>query len=122
MLWKLLIDKNARESDNSDQTDSDDDIEGKDKFKERELNESSPPFPLSWIILMDQTYLLIVNIAPKEGQIPGFFTLEPNWEAVAFPKGYSTWKKHFNEEREIPITPSKGVLTRPKCCDDKFCC
>ena len=30
MFWKLLIDKNASESNNSDQTDSDDDIEGKD--------------------------------------------------------------------------------------------
>ena len=49
VLWKLLTDrntdKNARESNNSDQTDSDDDLEGNDKFKERELNKSSPPFP-----------------------------------------------------------------------------
>ena len=35
-LWKPLINKNGRESNNSDQTDSDD-IEGNDKFKEREL-------------------------------------------------------------------------------------
>ena len=48
MLWKLLTDKNTdkniRESNNSDQTDSDDDIEGNYKFKEREYSESSPPF------------------------------------------------------------------------------
>ena len=40
VLWKLLTDKNTdkniRESNNSDQTDSDDDIEGNYKFKERE--------------------------------------------------------------------------------------
>ena len=40
MLQKLLTDKNteenARESNSSDQTDSDDDIEGNDKFKERD--------------------------------------------------------------------------------------
>ena len=36
MLWRLLTDKNVRQSNNSDQTDSDDDIEGNDKFKERE--------------------------------------------------------------------------------------
>ena len=48
VLWKLLIDKNtaknARECNNSDQTDRDDDIRGNDKFKERKL----------YIILMDQ--------------------------------------------------------------------
>ena len=36
VLWRLLIDKNARESYNSDQTDSDDDIDSNDKVKERE--------------------------------------------------------------------------------------
>ena len=48
MSWKLLTNKNTgkniRESNNSDQTDSNDDIEGNDKFKEREMNKSSPPF------------------------------------------------------------------------------
>ena len=34
VLWKLLTDKNTSESNNSDQTGSDDDIEGNDKFKE----------------------------------------------------------------------------------------
>ena len=41
VLWRLLTDKNARESNNSDQADSDGDIDGNDKFKERELRESS---------------------------------------------------------------------------------
>ena len=40
---------------NKDQTDSDNDIEGKDKFKERELKESSSHFPYK--TLMDQTHL-----------------------------------------------------------------
>ena len=35
VLWKLLTDKNAEESNNIDQMESDDDIEGNDKFKER---------------------------------------------------------------------------------------
>ena len=34
VLWKLLTIKNVSESDNSDQTDSDDDIDGNDNFKE----------------------------------------------------------------------------------------
>ena len=45
VLWKLLTDKNASDSNNSGQTDSDDDIEGNDKFEERELKDSSSPFP-----------------------------------------------------------------------------
>ena len=45
VLWKLLTDKNVQESNNIDQMDSDDDIEGSDKFKERELKESSSHFP-----------------------------------------------------------------------------
>ena len=40
--------------------------------------------------------------------------------ALAFPKDYSTARNHFNEEREIPITFSKYVHTRLKCCDDRF--
>ena len=40
----------------------------------------------------------IVNIAPEEGQIPVAFTSEPNWEALVFPKEYSTGRNHFNED------------------------
>ena len=48
---------------------------------------------------MDQTSPSeIVNIVPGEDQIPVSFTLEPNWDALAFPKGYSTGRNHFNEE------------------------
>ena len=62
----------------------------------------------------------IVNIAPGEGQILVSFTLELYWEALAFPKDYSTRRNQFNEEREIPITPSKYVHVRLKCCYDRF--
>ena len=43
----------------------------------------------------------IVNIAPGEGQIPVSFTSEPNWEALAFHKDYSTGRNHFN-----PLLPN----------------
>ena len=33
---------------------------------------------------------------------------------------YSIGRNNFNEEREIPITPSKYVNARLKCCDDRF--
>ena len=62
----------------------------------------------------------IVNIAPGESQIPVSFTSEPNWEALAFSKEYSTEINHFNEDRDNPITPSKYVHARLKCCDDRF--
>ena len=35
VLWKRLTDKNTQESNNRDRTDSDDNIEGNDKFEER---------------------------------------------------------------------------------------
>ena len=44
MLWKILTDKNVKESNNTDHTDSQDDIEGNDKFNKRRLRESSLPF------------------------------------------------------------------------------
>ena len=92
--------------------DSDDDIEGNDKFKERELKESSYYFP-TVMYDVDEPNISpneIVNIAPGKGQIPVSFTSEPNWEALAFPKAYSTGKNHFNEEREIPITASNTCI------------
>ena len=119
---KLLTDKNSRESNNRNQTDSDDDIEDNDKFKERELKECSSHFP-TVMYNVDGPNISpnqIVNIAPGEGQIPVSFSLEPNLEALSFPKDYSKGRNHFNEEREIPITLSKHVHTRLKCCDDRF--
>ena len=43
-----------------------------------------------------------------------------NWEALAFPKEYATDKNHFNEGRVVPVTPTKYVHARLKCCDDRF--
>ena len=59
-------------------------------------------------------------MAPGEGQVHVSFTLEPSWEALAFPKGYSTGRNYFNKDREVPVTPSKYVHARLKCCDDRF--
>ena len=69
--WRLLTGKNAREFNNSDEIDSDDDIDGNDKVKERELKESSLPFPtIMYNIDIDGPNISsseIVNIAPGEG-------------------------------------------------------
>ena len=85
LLWRLLTDKNARESNNSGQTDSDDDIDGNDKFIERKLEESSSPSPTAMYNIDGPNLSAseIVNIAPGEGQIPVSFTSKPNWEALA---------------------------------------
>ena len=80
MLRKLLSNKNVSESNNSDQIDSDDDVEGNDKFEERELKESSSPF-LTVMCNVDGPNISpseIVNIAPGECQTPVSFTSEPN--------------------------------------------
>ena len=117
-----MTNKNTRESNNSDQANSDDDVEGNDKYKERELIKCSPTFP-TVLYNVDGPNISpseIVNIASGEGQIPVSLTFEPNWEALAFPKDYSTGRNHFNEERETPITPSKYVHAKLKCCGDRF--
>ena len=86
--------------------DSEDDIEGNDKFNERELKEFSSHFQIVMYSVdgPNTSRNEIINIAP--GQISVSFTLEPNWEALTFPKDYSTGRNHFDEEREIPITHS----------------
>ena len=122
VLWKLLTDKNARQSDSSDQTDSDDGMEGLDKVKERELKESSLPF-LNVMYNEDGPNISpseIVNLTLGEGKIPVSFTSEPNWEALPFCKDYSSGRNHFNEEREISITTSKYLDVGLKCCEDRF--
>ena len=47
----------------------------------------------------------ILNIAPGEGQIPLDRRTEPNWEALAFPKEFSTGEFHYNHPRDIKLTP-----------------
>ena len=92
------------------------------KLKERQMKMSSLPFPtvMHNINRPNLCSSEIFNIAPREGQILISFTSELNWEALAFPKEYSTRISHFNEDRDNPITPSKYVHTKLKCCHDRF--
>ena len=118
-----MTNDNSKEFSIDHQTDSDDDIEGINKLKEREMKMSSLPFPtvMHNIDGPNISSSEIVNIAPGEGQIPVSFASEPNWEALAFPKEYSIGINHFNEDRDNnSITPSNYVHTRLKCCDDRF--
>ncbi len=121
-LWNLLTDENAISLQSDDQTDSDENIEGNNCIKEKQKNMSAVPHPtvMHNIDGPNISASEIINIAPGEGQIPVSFTSEPNWEALAFVKNYSTGENHYNEERKIHITPSKYVHARLKCCDDRF--
>ena len=103
------------EPNNSGQSEGNDDIEDNvDKFKQRKWKESSPPNPAVMYNIDGQKISPseIVSIACGEDQFLVFFTLESNQEALAFPKDYSTRRNHFNDEREVPITPSKYVQDR----------
>ena len=86
------------------------------------MKESFSQFPNAMYIVHGPDISLseTVNIAPGECHISVSFTSEPRWEALAFPKDYSTGRNHFNEERETPTTPSKYVHARLKCSDDRF--
>ena len=121
-FWKLLTNDNGKEFNIGDQTDSDDHIEGINKLKEREMKMSSMPFPtvMHNIDGPNISSSEIVSIALGEGQIPVSFTSEPNWEALAFPKEYSTGIYNVNQDRDNPITLPKYVHARLKCCDDRF--
>ena len=65
-------------SNNRDQVDSDDDVEGNDKFKERELNESSSPFPTVMYSVMDQTYIPVKLLLLHLEKVKFLFLLLPN--------------------------------------------
>ena len=121
-VWKLLTNDNGKEFNTDDQTDSDCDTEDNDKLKERKMKLSSLPVlaVMHNINGPNISASEIVNITPEEGQIPVSFTSEPNREALAFPKEYSTGINHFNEDSDNLITPSKYVHARLKCCDDRF--
>ena len=62
----------------------------------------------------------VIGIAPGEGKIPTNLYIEPNAEALAFPKLFSTGTFHFNTKREVPISVTNYLRTRLKSCDPRF--
>ena len=68
-FWKLLTNSNGKEFNVDDQTDSDDDIDGNNKLKERKMKMSSLPFPTVMHNIEGPNIFSseIVNIAPGEG-------------------------------------------------------
>ena len=118
LLWCTLTNENACFEENLE-TNSDEEIKGNSAVHEKEFYKSSVPFP-TVLQNIDGPDISVVNIAPAEGQLPVSFTSEPNWEALAFPKEYSTGKGHFNDNHEIPITPSKYIHACLKSSDDQW--
>ena len=62
----------------------------------------------------------IGNIGPGEGQIPVSCLLQNLIGKHLHFLKTSTGRNDFDEECVIPITPSKYVHLRLKCCDDRF--
>ena len=120
-LWDMLTNDEAK-PDNVDLTDSDEEIEGNDVTFEKQKQDSTVPHPtvLHNINGTNVEPGEVLNLAPAEGQIPVSFTSEPDWEALAFVKEFPLGKGHFNENRNVAITPSQYVHTRLKCADDRF--
>ena len=54
----------------------------------------------------------VLNIAPGQNQIPTSLTQELDWEALAFVKELPLGTGHFNEERNVQITPSQYIHAR----------
>ena len=126
-LWEGLTDMQRYENIENDdgcETDSDDEIDNgshdKVKYKGQKISGELHPTVLHHKHGPNISAEKIVNIAPGEGRIPVSFTSEPDWEALAFPREYSTGKNHYNEERKRYITPSKYVHCRLKCSDGRF--
>ena len=120
-LWELLTDEKAK-SKTVEETDSEEDVGSSNNTTENQSKMSSIPCPtvLHEIDRPSVSQNQIINVALGEGNIPVSFSSEPNREALAFPEEYATGKNHFNEARAVPITPTKCVHTRLKCCNDRF--
>jgi hypothetical protein len=116
--WNLLTNPDAEPL--SDETDSDEEM----AHNSREISKTSSgnyfPTALHNNDGPDIDACQILNVAPGEGQIPLNTRAEANWEALAFPKEFSTGKFHYNHPRDVNITPIQYVQTRLKGSDNRF--
>ena len=116
--WNLLTNPDAPSM--SDATDSEEEM----ATKSREISKTTTTNVFPTVIHNkdgpDINACEILNIAPGEGQIPLDQRTEPNWEALAFPKEFSTGKFHYNHPRDIKLTPIQYAQTRLKCSDNRF--
>lgn len=104
----------------SDETDSDEEMAQNSREISKNSSENYFPTALHNTDGPDIDACEILNVAPGEGQIPVNTKSETNWEALAFPKEFSTGKYHYNHPRDIEITPIQYVQARLKCSDNRF--
>ena len=107
-IMETSVQQECQRANNSDQTDSDGNIEGNYKFKERELKKSSSPFPTMKynVYRPNISPSKTVNITPGQGQVPVYFTSKPDWEALVFAKNCSIGRNYFIEGRETALISS----------------
>ena len=116
--WDMLTNPNA--ACENYETDSDEELERNGRELEKKTTTNAFPTALQNKEGPEIDTNEILNIAPGEGQIPVSVRSEPDWEALAFPKEFSTGDFHYNHPRDIKITPIQYVQTRLKCSDNRF--
>lgn len=108
-LWKLLTDIITISPDSDNEVmDFDEEIEGKDHAKEEQMRRKSSgltPTVTHNVHGPNISSSDVLNLAPGQNQIPVSFTSKPNWEALAFPKDFSTAVNRFGQARDVRITP-----------------
>ena len=122
-LWNMLTETDNNNTANDDNenyqaiTDSDSDDDNNEQ-----IHKLGVPHPtvLQSIDGPDISVDDIVEIAPGEGKIPIHRNMEPNCEALAFPKHFATGEFHYNVDRKEKLTPLKYFQSRVKCKDSRF--
>ena len=120
-LWNILTSDNIEKKEVSSEMDTDEELDRNSHSKEKEQHiTNAHPTVLHDIHGPNIDPSQILSIAPGEGQIPVSHINEPDCEALAFPKEFSTGQFHFNYKRERPITVLKYIHSRLKNCNKKY--
>ena len=123
-LWSMMTDETQCSDELTDQvidSDSDDDGEGEEK---EQIHKQGIPRPS--VIQNnhgpDISVEDIIEVAPGEGQIQVNATIEPDYEALAFPRLFPFGRFHGNEDRPIKLTTLGYFQSRMKGSDTRFAC
>ncbi|GAB1600976.1 hypothetical protein Ahia01_000375800, partial [Argonauta hians] len=118
-LWNLLTSQDTIDTEEQPCSDEENfDAEGNDRMEKASL--ASLPTVMSNVTGPALSTSDVINVAPGEGQIPISIENEPDWEALAFPKEFSTGSNHFSSVRRVSISMIKCFHARLKCCDGRF--
>ena len=125
-LWNLMTSNDPNPAPQKDEViDSDTDDEGVNNKKEQTHKSGIPrPSLLHDIHGPEVSMEKIIEVAPGEGQIPVNATVEPDYEALAFPKLFPRGRYHYNwEGRPKKLRSSLAYYQcRLKSSDPRFAC